>query len=291
MSPIVIAAILLLVVVAYLLFGKGESYAFGDGKRPKTLMLCVTKRENVSHDTIRLTLGLPSSAALGLPCGKHLSLAAKVGGRNISRPYTPTSDGMRTKGSVELVIKVYKPLEPRFPEGGAMSQHVDSLEVGDEIKVRGPFGAIHYQGRGRFRISGEDVETKHIGMFAGGTGITPMLQIINEIIQDPADMTNMSLLFANKKVDDILVREELEASKKKAESMGKVFNLHYTLDEAPEDWKYSEGFVNQEMIKGNMPAPGENPVMMFCGPPLMFKFAVAPHLETLGYPEARTFKF
>ena len=39
---------------------------------------------------------------------------------------------------------------------------------------------------------------KRIGMIAGGSGITPMLQIIQEIVKRDDDDTDMSLLFSNK---------------------------------------------------------------------------------------------
>ena len=32
--------------------------------------------------------------------------------------------------------------------------------------------------------------------------------------------------------------------------------LRYTLDHPPTDWKYSEGFVNDEMIREHLPPPG-----------------------------------
>merc|ERR1712023_557432 len=132
---------------------------------------------------------------------------------------------------------------------------------------------------------------KAIGMIAGGTGITPMLQIINEILRDPGDKTDIYLLFANKSEDDILVREELEDAQKKAKEAGKKFNLWYTLDKAPKGWKYSEGFVTEKMIKEQMPSPGDNPVMMFCGPPNMLKYAVKPSIESLKYDEDRFLEF
>lgn len=50
-----------------------------------------------------------------------------------------------------------------------MSQHMDHLKIGDTIEVKGPKGKFHY----------EPNMKAHIGMLAGGTGITPMLQIIN----------------------------------------------------------------------------------------------------------------
>ncbi|KAK2121024.1 NADH-cytochrome b5 reductase 3 [Saguinus oedipus] len=38
---------------------------------------------------------------------------------------------------------------------------------------------------------------KSVGMIAGGTGITPMLQVIRAIMKDPDDHTVCHLLFAN----------------------------------------------------------------------------------------------
>ena len=48
-------------------------------------------------------------------------------------------------------------------------------------------------------------------MVAGGTGITPMLQIIRAIQKDEADSTELYLIFANQTEEDILLRKELEA--------------------------------------------------------------------------------
>mmetsp|Transcript_10986 Transcript_10986/g.15282 ORF Transcript_10986/g.15282 Transcript_10986/m.15282 type:complete len:295 (+) Transcript_10986:80-964(+) len=294
MNPIIIAAVVVVVAVAIVAFTvlKKPNKAFGDGQRPVILHLPIQSKENVSHDTIRVKLALPSSKdVLGLPCGKHFTVAATINGRPESRAYTPTSDGMRTQGHTELIIKVYKPCD-RFPKGGVMSQYVDSLNVGDTLKIRGPFGRIHYQGKGVFEIRKKQrEETKSIGMIAGGTGITPMLQLIKEIVQDPEDKTNMYLLFANKTEDDILVRDYLEEQRDEAKKMGKTFKLWYTLDKAPAGWEYSEGFVTDKMIKDHMPPAGENPVMLFCGPPVMYERAVEPHLKSLKYDEARCLNF
>lgn len=38
---------------------------------------------------------------------------------------------------------------------------------------------------------------KHIGMIAGGSGITPMLQVAHEILKNPQDQTEVRLIFAN----------------------------------------------------------------------------------------------
>ena len=44
----------------------------------------------------------------------------------------------------------------KFPNGGAMSQYVNGLQVGDKINVLGPRGKIMYKGMGEltlFRMS------------------------------------------------------------------------------------------------------------------------------------------
>lgn len=43
----------------------------------------------------------------------------------------------------------------------------------------------------------------HLLMIAGGTGITPMYQIIQSSIKDASDRTKLSLIYANVEEDDI----------------------------------------------------------------------------------------
>lgn len=52
-------------------------------------------------------------------------------------------------------------------------------------------------------------QVRKIGMLAGGTGITPMLQIIGAVVREGSAL-EMSLVFANKSEDDILLRDMIE---------------------------------------------------------------------------------
>lgn len=67
-------------------------------------------------------------------------------------------------------------------------------------------------------------------MFAGGSGITPMLQLIKHVLKDPSDKTQLELLFANKSEEDIMLREQIEALAAKHPDQLKVW---YTVDKAP----------------------------------------------------------
>ena len=117
-------------------------------------------------------------------------------------------------------------------------------------------------------------------MIAGGTGITPMLQVMRAAFRDRGDKTDMSLIFANQTEEDILLRDELDRCERDHDN----FKLHYTVDKAPaKGWKYDQGFVTAEMIKKHMPQPGKDTQILLCGPPPMLKFAIMPAFEKLGY--------
>ncbi|XP_041110960.1 NADH-cytochrome b5 reductase 3-like [Polyodon spathula] len=277
-------------------------FFFGKKRAPITLedpnvkyCLKLIDKEIISHDTRRFRFALKSpDHVLGLPIGQHIYLSARIDGELVVRPYTPVSSD-DDKGYVDLVVKIYyKNVHPKFPDGGKMSQYLESLRIGDAIDFRGPSGLLVYQGKGKFAIrldkkSDPVISTaKQIGMIAGGTGITPMLQIIRAILKDPEDKTVCYLLFANQTVKDILLQPELEDLGVKYPSR---FHFWYTLDRAPEDWEYSQGFINEEMIKDQMPPPGEDTLILLCGPPPMIQFACIPNLEKLNYDKSRIFTF
>ncbi|CAH0474076.1 unnamed protein product [Peronospora belbahrii] len=263
-----------------------------------TVHLPLIEKEILSHDTRRFRFALPSPVhILGLPVGQHLSLryTEEETGKVIIRSYTPvTSDD--TKGYVDLIIKVYfKNVHPKFPDGGKMSQYLDQMTIGQTIEISGPKGKLTYMGKGELHIKHrirdpvpEIRKSLKIGMIAGGTGITPMLQIIRRALQDPEDKTEFSLLLANQTPDDILCRQEIETMAIKHE---KNIKYWYTVDRADKTWKYATGFVTAEMIKKYLPAPASDVQILMCGPPPMLKFAVLPALEELGFTPDQYFSF
>lgn len=257
--------------------------------------LPLMEREVLSHDTRKFRFKLPSEKhALGLPIGKHVYVSAKINDELVSRAYTPvTSD--ETLGHVDLVIKVYyKDTHPKFPAGGKLSQYIDNMSPGDTIDFRGPSGKLEYLGYGVFsiRVRSKDppirVHAKKLAMIAGGTGITPMYQLIRHITQDPKDDTKLSLLFANQTEGDILLRDELEQVVKEHPEQIKIW---YTVDSPTEGWEYSSGFVSSEMIASHLYGPESDTLVLMCGPPPMINFACLPNLDKLGYSQKQRFVY
>mmetsp|Transcript_9192 Transcript_9192/g.19089 ORF Transcript_9192/g.19089 Transcript_9192/m.19089 type:complete len:316 (+) Transcript_9192:103-1050(+) len=305
----VVTAVTIVVITTFLL-----ALSFLKSKKSKPALdpvefspLPLVKKESISHDPRRFTFALPNGpdGILGLPVGQHITLKftetlADGTTKNHQRSYTPVT-GDDTPGMVTFVIKVYKAgLHPKFPEGGKMSQHLDSLEIGDTVDMRGPKGHMTYHKNGNFTVHpllkrdpDQKRRAKHFGMIAGGTGITPMLQIIHAVLRDePQSDVKVSLLYANQTEEDILVREELEQCLKLYPGR---FNLHYTVDRPPADgsWKYSTGFITKEMIEEHLPkAEGDGSTqILMCGPPPMVKFACIPNLEALGFKKTDYFVF
>lgn len=260
----------------------------------------------LSHDTKRIRLSLGGkNTILGLPVGKHMVVysgnpkkcldSGKWNGKDdpdkgkaeIDRKYTPVT-GNEVQGYVDLVVKVYKPGKVKMPDGNEMSwedggkgsMHLDSQKVGDYVDVMGPLGIYEYLGAGLFKLPGQTVSVKHVGMLAGGTGLTPMLQVVQAALRNPSDTCNFYMIYANKTEEDILCREMLDILAR--DSKGR-FKMYYTLDFPPAAWKGKTGFIDTQMIKECMPPPGKDTLVLMCGPPPMIEFACKKNLETLGY--------
>ena len=60
-----------------------------------------------------------------------------------------------------------------------------------------------------------------------------MQQVIEEILNNPEDKTQVSLVFANTEEEDILLRERFDELAKKHGN----FHVHYNLDKPPRGWK------------------------------------------------------
>ncbi|CAG8297836.1 unnamed protein product [Penicillium salamii] len=217
---------------------------------PKTYKkLPLVKKDQLSSNVFRFVFQLPNSRdVVGLPIGHHVAIKAMINGTAVLRSYTPTSNNLDT-GILELVVKCY-------PDGLLTGQYLTSLEVGDLVEFRGPKGGMKYH----------NGLCKKIGMIAGGTGITPMYQLIRAICEDDHDTTEISLIYANRAEEDILLRRELETF---ARAYPQNFKLWYMLDHPSEGWTYGKGYVTPEVMSARLPASAPDTKIMLCGPPGM----------------------
>jgi len=225
------------------------------------------KKIKVSPNTAIYRFALPHPQdVLGLPIGQHISVSAEINGKVITRSYTPVSND-DDRGRFDLLIKTY--------EKGNISRFVSLLKIGEKIRVKGPKGNFAYR----------PGLTKHLSMIAGGTGITPMIQIIRAALRNPFDPTTITLIYANVNEEDILLRDDLEELLDVHEAK---FKLIYVLNNPPPGWKGGVGFVTKEHIKEHLPNPNtSDSKILICGPPPMVG-AMKKNLEELKYPVPNT---
>lgn len=201
-------------------------------------------------------------------------------GKPVIRPYTPVSPPDQ-KGEVTLLIKEYK--------GGALTPYISNLEIGKPLLFKGPNPKHKYE-PGQFDR----------GLcVAGGSGITPMYQMIRHSLGISDDKTQWTLVFANVSEADILLRKEWESL---AQQHPDRLKVHYVLDKAPRGWKGETGYVTKDMIQKVFPK-GEDKVKAFvCGPPPQVKAVAGPKdgfkqgevqgiLKDLGYVQEEVYKF
>lgn len=286
---IILTSVLSILLSVYFIFRTYRSHAKIAMNPEEWRSFILLEKENVSHDVRRFRFALQSPKhILGLPIGQHISFKyVDTNGKEVQRSYTPVTSNDEL-GYVDFIIKVYfADVNPKFPTGGKMSLHLNNLQIRDSILMKGPKGHLTYKSCGQFSIKHRtdliQYNKKKIGMIAGGTGITPMLQIIRAILKNPHDKTELWLLFANQTEDDIFLRKDLESIPKDR------LHVWYTVDRPPADWSYSSGFINTDMCRNHLPPPSNESMIFLCGPTPMIKFACEPALKELGFNETDWF--
>lgn len=240
-----------------------------------------------SHNSKVLRFALPAGDdRCNFPCASCVVVKfTDADGKAVIRPYTPISRVDQT-GYFELLVKKYK--------GAKMGTYLHNLKKGDTLEVKGPI----------VKIPVKSNQYRHIGMICGGTGIAPMYQVARTILATPKNQTEVSMIYANSRKEDVLLGNELN----NLMMDHPLFSPYFVLSKPPSNWMGGIGHVNQEMIKSFMPGPERvgDSVVMVCGPP-GFMAAVSGDkdfktypptqgelsgmLKDLGYPAKMVFKF
>ena len=179
-------------------------------------------------------------------------------------------------GFFELLVKGYPPRQADHPlthgAPGGLGAWLVAMRVGDSTEVRVKperkfHGAPYTANRWR-----------ELGLVAGGTGIAPFMQIIRTVLSNPNGRTLLSLISANRREKDILLRRELDAY---AAAHPTQLRLHYVLSQPPsppthgagagaaasdKGWGGGMGHISAEdVVPAHLPVPGTGVMVMVCG--------------------------
>lgn len=248
--------------------------------------LVLKEVQMLSHNTKKFIFSLPSDEHVsGLPITSAILTKYKGSQmeKPVIRPYTPVNDE-DDRGHIDFVIKKY--------ENGPMSEHMHNMEPGQRLDIKGPIPKYPWSAN----------KHDHVVFIAGGTGITPMYQMMRKIFQDPEkDKTKVTLIYGNVTEDDMLLKRELEDLEN---TYPQRFRAFYLLDKPSPKWAQGTGYVTKELIKTVAPEPKEENIKIFvCGPPPMYKAIsgnkkspsdqgeLSGFLKELGYSKEQVYKF
>ncbi len=157
------------------------------------------------------------------------------------------------RGSFELTVRA----------AGRLTTHMHTLDKGDWVGIRGPFG----RGFPVKLMTGNDL------MFvAGGLGIAPLRSLINYVIDNRREFGKVHILLGSKTPADMLFGSEIEVWQKRVD-----VDFSCTVDRRDPDWKGNVG-----LITSLIPGVHLNPEKTFgvvVGPPIMYKFVIAELLK------------
>ena len=126
--------------------------------------------------------------------GQYITLKLKVGGEEVRRSYSLCSSPFSEK---ELRVAI------KEVAGGKLSTYINrELKVGDKIEVMTPMGNFHTV------LSGNS--KKHYVLFAGGSGITPMMSILKSVLY-VEKQSKLTLIYANRNEESTIFKKEIES--------------------------------------------------------------------------------
>lgn len=213
-----------------------------------------------TKDAIQIVFEQPQANPLPYRSGQFLTLIATIKGKEVRRAYSLCSAPGIDKDLAVAVKRV---------ENGLMSNWLaDHLREGDSVKVM--------EAMGQFTTEYKATNKRHLIMFAGGSGITPMLSLIkSSLAHEPESI--VSLIYCNRDIDSIIFRDILDQIQTHYE--GRLHVIH-VLDNAPMNWQGYSGLLNKEMLARlfeRIPDWGiDRTTYLMCGPEGMMK-----NVETL----------
>ncbi|MBI5960612.1 MAG: FAD/NAD(P)-binding protein [Chloroflexi bacterium] len=196
------------------------------------------------------TIRLPNGQNLGQIPGQFVMVSIPGVGE---APISIMSSPSRTTDTFRLCIR----------NAGDLTNVIHTLQVGDEIGIRGPFG------RG---FPWETFFGKDMLIAPGGLGLAPARSLIDQIIDHRTNFGRLIILYGSRNPSELLFRDVLAEWEKRDD-----VELMVTVDRPNDTWTGKVGVITTlfEHVQINP----FNTVAVTVGPPIMYRFVT---MELLG---------
>ncbi|WP_197047061.1 FAD-binding oxidoreductase [Paucibacter sp. KBW04] len=191
-----------------------------------TLPARIDSLEQPTPDVLRLVLRLPPNSGFRYLAGQYINI---IGPQGIKRAYS-LANAPRADGKLQLHIKKVA--------GGALSTYwFEQAKVGDLLRLEGPRGSFFLR----------DVAGMDLFLLATGTGFAPILALLEELAQRPAEAQPRSLAvyWGGRQAQDLY--SDLPALPPHCPPL----NFVPVLSRADESWGGERGHIQDALLRRN----------------------------------------
>jgi ferredoxin-NADP reductase len=149
--------------------------------------------ERLTEHSVAITFDLPAHLReeFQYTAGQHLTVRTDLGGQGVRRNYSICSPA--TSGELRIAVK-------QIPDGAFSTFALEQLGPGDVLELMTPTG--------RFGTQLDPLAAKHYVAIAAGSGITPILSILQTTLEIEAD-SRFTLIYANRTAATTMFKDEL----------------------------------------------------------------------------------
>ncbi|MGQ0828366.1 MAG: 2Fe-2S iron-sulfur cluster-binding protein [Bacteroidota bacterium] len=213
-----------------------------------------------TSDAVSVAFEVPSNlkTEYSYKQGQYLTLKFNINGEELRRSYSICTSPLENE--LRVAIKKVK--------NGKVSTYInDKIKPGDSVEVMIPMG--------NFFTEMNTSNKKNYVLFAGGSGITPMLSILKTVLRSEPQST-ITLFYGNNDESSIIFKKQIEQL---AIANSDRLNVIHILNTAPANHPVSlQGMMtkekNIELIKNYVPVTADNEYFI-CGPGPMMDNVVA----------------
>jgi len=207
----------------------------------------IIKKQAMTANETLFEIELDDRSTLGHKPGQFVEVSVfGIGEAPISVSSPPTK-----KDTFELCIRKL----------GNVTNKMHTLNVGDKVGIRGPFGN---------GFDAEALKHKDLLFIAGGLGLAPLRSLFNYVLDNRKDYGKVTLLYGCKEPRELLFADELIALAKRDD-----VDFKPTVNWCPENetWTGNIGVITTLIPQVNFDP--EHTFAIICGPPIMYKFVIA----------------
>lgn len=156
---------------------------------------------------------------------------------------------------------------------GCVTEWLHSMEVGQQITIRGPYGRP-------FPVD-TDFSGHDMLFIAGGIGLAPLRSVINYCRHYRDRYGKIDIVYGSRSMQDLVDYKEIIDEWAKDTGV----NVYLTIDREQPEWDGHVGFVPNYVKELGF---STDKIAVLCGPPIMIKFTLA-GLQELGFDKTQVY--